>query len=98
MFSLCGGWGGRGGPFIVVVWLVSFLGLLAREGALGAFKWGRDWCVMEGDLERYVGCMGEGRRKLVGLWCSVWWTGVRARKAVMRHAVHYFHYIVSVKR
>jgi hypothetical protein len=53
---------------------------------------------MEGDLERYVGSMGEGRRKSVGLWCSAWWTEVRARKAVMLHAVHYFHYMVSVKR
>jgi hypothetical protein len=53
---------------------------------------------MEGDLERCVGSMGEGRRKSVGLWCSAWWTEVRARKAVMLHAVHYFHYMVSVKR
>ena len=69
------GLGGEGGPFIIVVWLVGFLGLLARKGALGAFERGRNWCVAKGDLERYVGSIGEGRRKLVGLWCSAWWIG-----------------------
>jgi len=29
----------------------------------------------EGGLERYVGSIGERRRKSVGLWCSAWWTG-----------------------
>ena len=41
----------------------DYLSLLARKGALGAFKKGRNWYVTKGGLERYVRSIEEKRRK-----------------------------------
>ena len=41
----------------------EYLSLLARKGALGAFKQGRNWVVTRRDLDRYVKSLAKSREK-----------------------------------
>ena len=41
----------------------EYLSLLARKGALGAFKEGRNWVVTRRDLDRYLRSVAKSQKK-----------------------------------